>query len=804
MQPLVQGYDELRLRLDRREAGRYHVFASTRDAEASRTFELPFSDLEIENFILRVSRPRGRRRITTSAMDEARRMGGGLFSAMFAGEVLALYRETLARARGQDRGVRITICLSEAPELVDVPWEYLFDEPDFLAVSAFTPVVRYLDLPRGHRPLQITPPLRVLGVVSNPADHEQLDVEREQANLTRALSEVISAGAVELHWLERPTLGGLLRALQSHQFHALHYIGHGTYDPDAGRGVLLFEDEAGWSRPVGGDKLGMVLHDFSSLRLAVLNACEGARTSRSDPFAGVAGSLVQRDIPAVVAMQFEISDEAAIVFAGGFYRPLAAGSPVDASLARARLAMLAERGDDLEWGTPVLFMRVPDGRIFELDSRSNAAASGELVGATAAGATMPARPGSGAVTGHDAVPVSVGAPRGTGVTSDAVTSGDGARAPVSAGATGAQRHRRRVLASSALGALLVVGAGTAVALMRGGSPAARTHPPTATARPFTIVYTRPWRPVTRSVVGAFALSRRTPEHGYVDSDVADLASGTTTLAAGTLATSSVIPGGAPPALVARYGPPLTSTAARVAGYSGRAYTWAPAGSAVVAYVLPTSGGDAAIICAAPASATATLPQCGALAAGARASSVAIVAPGPDRRVARTLAGALAPVRAARSIVTGVRGALPARARAVAAVARAETRAVALLGGLASPARYHGAVARLAAALAGEAAPFTALSRAARRSDRAAYAGDVRNVAAASRRLSAAARAMQGYRLGVPALTVLGLPGPPPLVRSSPAPTPTPATTPTAPSSTQNVPPPTPSSPQTGTTTTPFS
>jgi hypothetical protein len=65
-------------------------------------------------------------------------------------------------------------------------------------------------------------------------------------------------------------------------------------------------------------------------------------------------------------MQFEISDEAAIVFAGGFYRPLATGSPVDTSLAAARLAMLAERGDDIEWGTPVLFMRVPDGRIFDL------------------------------------------------------------------------------------------------------------------------------------------------------------------------------------------------------------------------------------------------------------------------------------------------------------------------------------------------------------------------------------------------------------------------------------------------------
>jgi hypothetical protein len=367
MQPLVTGYDEFRVRIDRREAGSYHVLASTRSAEASTSFALPFNELEIENFILKVSRPRGRRKIDTSAIDDARRFGGGLFTALFHGQIHGLYHDTLAHARSDGRGVRITLCLSGSPELIDVPWEYLFDDPDFLAVSAFTPVVRYLDLPRAHRPLLVKPPLRLLGVVSSPAEYEQLDVQRERENLERALAGLSDAGAVELHWLERSTLGALLKALQSNTFHALHYIGHGAYDRNAERGVLLLEDDGGWARPVGGDKLGMILHDFSSLRLAVLNACEGARTARTDPFAGVAGSLVQRDIPAVVAMQFEISDEAAIVFASGFYQPLAAGAPVDASLAAARLAMLAERNDDIEWGTPVLFMRVPDGRIFDLD-----------------------------------------------------------------------------------------------------------------------------------------------------------------------------------------------------------------------------------------------------------------------------------------------------------------------------------------------------------------------------------------------------------------------------------------------------
>jgi hypothetical protein len=112
-------------------------------------------------------------------------------------------------------------------------------------------------------------------------------------------------------------------------------------------------------------KLGQLLADERTLRLAVLNACEGARTNREDPFAGVAASLVRNEIPSVVAMQFEITDEAAILFAGGLYAALARGSPVDAALASARKAIWADY-NDIEWGTPVLFMRVPDGRIFDV------------------------------------------------------------------------------------------------------------------------------------------------------------------------------------------------------------------------------------------------------------------------------------------------------------------------------------------------------------------------------------------------------------------------------------------------------
>ena len=149
------------------------------------------------------------------------------------------------------------------------------------------------------------------------------------------------------------------------EYHIFHFIGHGGFDQRLQDGVLILEDEDERGRPVSGQDLGTLMHDHRPLRLATLNACEGARTSRTDPFAGMAQSLVQQGIPAVIAMQFEITDEAAITFAHEFYGAIADGYPVDAALAEARKSIFAQ-GNGLEWGTPVLYLRSPDGVLFNI------------------------------------------------------------------------------------------------------------------------------------------------------------------------------------------------------------------------------------------------------------------------------------------------------------------------------------------------------------------------------------------------------------------------------------------------------
>jgi hypothetical protein len=307
--------------------------------QATADFRLPFSELELENFLLRVGRTRrGVRRLESPEMEAAKSFGGRLFQAVFGDAVRGCFRSSLDEANRQDAGLRVRLRLANAPELADVPWEYLYNPSlnRFLVLSVETPLVRYLELPERIQPLAVKPPLRVLVMISSPSDHPPLDVEEEWAKLKEALGDLEQRGLVALERLEEATLTALQRRLRRGEYHVFHFIGHGGFDERTQDGMLLIEDEQGRGRPVSGQYLGMLLHDERTLRLAILNACEGARTSRTDPFAGTAQSLVQQGIPAVIAMQFEITDEAAITLAHEFYAALADGYPVDGALAEAR------------------------------------------------------------------------------------------------------------------------------------------------------------------------------------------------------------------------------------------------------------------------------------------------------------------------------------------------------------------------------------------------------------------------------------------------------------------------------------
>ncbi|MGH7597281.1 MAG: CHAT domain-containing protein, partial [bacterium] len=246
------------------------------------------------------------------------------------------------------------------------PWELLYNSAlnQFFSLSVKTPVVRYLDLPASLQPWEVKPPLRVLVMISSPVDYPRLQIEREWDKLKDAFQDLEYRGLAQLERLEEATLDALQKRLQNGEYHIFHFIGHGAFDRKAQDGLLILENEDELGDPVNGERLGILLHDHPSLRLALLNACEGARGDGCDTFTGLAQRFVQQGLPAVIAMQFPVSDETAITLSHVFYETLAKGHPVDAALAEARKAVFTQI-NEAEWAAPVLFMRSPDGRIFD-------------------------------------------------------------------------------------------------------------------------------------------------------------------------------------------------------------------------------------------------------------------------------------------------------------------------------------------------------------------------------------------------------------------------------------------------------
>ncbi|MBN1657503.1 MAG: PD40 domain-containing protein [Anaerolineae bacterium] len=373
-------YRDFSIKIEPRRGDEYPVIILHSPAgEARSSFRLPFHVGDTTTILINVgsaiSRGAGealRQASPAATRSHPQQIGAQLFNSLFSGPVRDLYYRSLGMLHGQNEGLRLKLHIDPEDQslalLASLPWELMYrkETREFLCLSSQTPLVRYLDIPVPYSPLVLEPPLRILVVISSPRDHPPLELTRERRQI-----EETWAGRqdVVVEYVERATLEVLQDRLAAHAPHVLHYMGHGSFDRQSGCGVLLLEDEAEKGLPVDGTTLGVLLRNVPTLRLVFLNACETARVARRDeldPFAGVAAAMVMAGIPAVVAMQFPISDSAAVRFASRFYPLLARGEPVDHAVAQGRLAIRVTEGDTMEWATPVLFMRAPTGVIFEV------------------------------------------------------------------------------------------------------------------------------------------------------------------------------------------------------------------------------------------------------------------------------------------------------------------------------------------------------------------------------------------------------------------------------------------------------
>ena len=298
------------------------------------------------------------------------------------------------------------------------PWELLHDPArGFVFANRRAALIRYVACPLPVPRLLTSDALNLLLVtarpISQPTDPIQLPflVDAESKAIEDGLAELLASGTIHLESLPpaspaRSTWELLTDYLTTHTGaqapHILHFDGHGGFGrrcaiAPAGCGLLNPASDAvcrGCERHLDGPPQGYLAFEArnkrphwvsarevsnlladAGVRLAVLTACKSAVAAGQSVFSGMGPALIQAGVPAVVAMQFSVTVEAAKSFTRSFYLALAQYAPVTKAMGLARAALFV---DETAWYRPVLYLRTdaknPEGKLFARKSKPKPAA----------------------------------------------------------------------------------------------------------------------------------------------------------------------------------------------------------------------------------------------------------------------------------------------------------------------------------------------------------------------------------------------------------------------------------------------
>jgi CHAT domain-containing protein len=313
---------------------------------------------------------------TAPATTEAiQKLGKALYDSLFDYRNLLLAFGKVQGSASADSGVRLRLQIEPA-ELAALPWETLCDGQNWLSAQSTTPLVRKLPLSNNRKPLQklqIQGELRILFVGASPEDLDTLKVEETADELKRLLEVPIKKKQIVFDKILNATLEDLQQGLLK-DYHILYFAGHGSPEGiflDDGQGDVIQKEgkvigrERGDKSLVSAETLAQALKGKQT-RLVFLAACEtGKAPQGSRLLRGFAQELAERsNLPAIVAMQYFISDMQANPLTTQFFAALAAGRPVDVAMAEARSALIKNEQVGRDVFSPVLYLQADDGALF--------------------------------------------------------------------------------------------------------------------------------------------------------------------------------------------------------------------------------------------------------------------------------------------------------------------------------------------------------------------------------------------------------------------------------------------------------
>ena len=288
-------------------------------------------------------------------------LGTALYRMLLAPEMRAYLA---AQARRHHLRLRLSFT-DQAEELGALPWELLRGDGNlgFWGINPRTALVRYQPLSdsKAEPSLKTRLPLRILVLISEIPGLPVLDIKREKQGLISLGESKASLFRIDVE--TEATLQKLQACLEN-GYDVVHWIGHGDVDEEGAFVYML--DEQGAQRLVTPSALSQVIRGVASPpKLVLFNACNTA-TSVGNVL-GMAPVLIDHaGLPAVIGMQYPISDMAAARFTEGFYTALIHHGQVDYAVSQGRKAIAtAEDTAPRDWACPVLYTQMADGIIFD-------------------------------------------------------------------------------------------------------------------------------------------------------------------------------------------------------------------------------------------------------------------------------------------------------------------------------------------------------------------------------------------------------------------------------------------------------
>ncbi len=290
--------------------------------------------------------------------------GEALAKLVFADPIIAVsFEKARSASHALDALLRVRLLLdSNLGDLHDVHWECLRDvsgnsvfTSDQILFSRYLPSLDW-EPPK----IAVGKKLKALVAIANPKDLSNYESDGETLSPIDEKQELASARKaledVHITVLASPTVESISEALRE-GYDILYLVCHGAVID--GKAQLMLCDEKGNVKMVSGASLEIRFRDLGERpRLVVLASCQSARGTHS-----LGPMLAGAGVPAVVAMQGNLSMETNRIFMPAFFRELIQDGRIDRAMSVAR-GRIREQSDS--W-MPILYMRLRSGRIWQAD-----------------------------------------------------------------------------------------------------------------------------------------------------------------------------------------------------------------------------------------------------------------------------------------------------------------------------------------------------------------------------------------------------------------------------------------------------